>query len=67
MCLDQRGLDYGEISVAYRPSHTDAIYDMKYGVRLVQELRCVYFQFASGIALKGSIYIELFIFFMTVG
>jgi hypothetical protein len=28
--------DYSEMSVAYRPSHADATYDMKYGVRSVQ-------------------------------
>ncbi|KAF9676693.1 hypothetical protein SADUNF_Sadunf08G0029500 [Salix dunnii] len=28
--------DYNEMSVAYRPSHADATYDMKYGVRSVQ-------------------------------
>ncbi|KAF5749751.1 hypothetical protein HS088_TW03G00076 [Tripterygium wilfordii] len=33
---DQRGHDYNEMSVAYRPSHADATYDMKYGVRSVQ-------------------------------
>ncbi|XP_044507519.1 chorismate synthase, chloroplastic isoform X1 [Mangifera indica] len=33
---DQRGHDYSEMSVAYRPSHADATYDMKYGVRSVQ-------------------------------
>ncbi|KAJ0102497.1 hypothetical protein Patl1_06125 [Pistacia atlantica] len=33
---DQRGNDYNEMSVAYRPSHADATYDMKYGVRSVQ-------------------------------
>jgi chorismate synthase len=33
---DQRGKDYTEMSVAYRPSHADATYDMKYGVRSVQ-------------------------------
>uniref|UniRef100_A0A6N2LSV3 chorismate synthase n=1 Tax=Salix viminalis TaxID=40686 RepID=A0A6N2LSV3_SALVM len=33
---DQRGFDYNEMSVAYRPSHADATYDMKYGVRSVQ-------------------------------
>ncbi|XP_011040987.1 PREDICTED: chorismate synthase, chloroplastic-like [Populus euphratica] len=33
---DQRGFDYSEMSVAYRPSHADATYDMKYGVRSVQ-------------------------------
>ena len=27
--------DYGEIAVAYRPSHADATYDMKYGVRAI--------------------------------
>lgn len=32
---DQRSNDYSEISVAYRPSHADATYDMKYGVRAV--------------------------------
>ncbi|KAL5060141.1 hypothetical protein RYX36_031745, partial [Vicia faba] len=33
---DQRGKDYSEMSLAYRPSHSDATYDMKYGVRSVQ-------------------------------
>jgi chorismate synthase len=33
---DQRGGDYSEISLAYRPSHADATYDFKYGVRAVQ-------------------------------
>lgn len=33
---DQRGHDYSEMSLAYRPSHADATYDMKYGVRAVQ-------------------------------
>jgi chorismate synthase len=33
---DQRGHDYSEMSIAYRPSHADATYDMKYGVRAVQ-------------------------------
>ncbi|XP_022765352.1 chorismate synthase, chloroplastic-like isoform X2 [Durio zibethinus] len=33
---DQRGHDYKEMSIAYRPSHADATYDMKYGVRVVQ-------------------------------
>ncbi|XP_044460652.1 chorismate synthase, chloroplastic-like [Mangifera indica] len=33
---DQRGHDYSEMSVAYRPSHADATYDMKYGVRSIQ-------------------------------
>ncbi|KAL9676788.1 hypothetical protein QQ045_005008 [Rhodiola kirilowii] len=33
---DQRGGDYSEMSVAYRPSHADATYDFKYGVRSVQ-------------------------------
>ncbi|KAJ7975076.1 Chorismate synthase [Quillaja saponaria] len=28
--------DYSEMSLAYRPSHADATYDMKYGVRSVQ-------------------------------
>lgn len=30
--------DYSEMSLAYRPSHADATYDMKYGVRSVQVL-----------------------------
>ncbi|KAF2318541.1 hypothetical protein GH714_008786 [Hevea brasiliensis] len=38
---DQRGHDYSEMSVAYRPSHADATYDMKYGVRSVQILAYV--------------------------
>ncbi|KAI6669160.1 hypothetical protein NL676_004045 [Syzygium grande] len=29
---DQRGHDYNKMSIAYRPSHADATYDMKYGV-----------------------------------
>ncbi|XP_024023463.1 chorismate synthase, chloroplastic [Morus notabilis] len=33
---DQRGHDYSEMSIAYRPSHADATYDMKYGIRAVQ-------------------------------
>ncbi|XP_031483266.1 chorismate synthase 2, chloroplastic [Nymphaea colorata] len=33
---DQRGHDYREMSLAYRPSHADATYDFKYGVRSVQ-------------------------------
>lgn len=33
---DQRGHDYSEMSTAYRPSHADATYDMKYGARAVQ-------------------------------
>ncbi|KAL2555361.1 Chorismate synthase [Forsythia ovata] len=32
----QRGDDYSEMSLAYRPSHADATYDFKYGVRSVQ-------------------------------
>ncbi len=27
--------DYSEMSVAYRPSHADATYDFKYGIRAV--------------------------------
>nr|P27793.1 RecName: Full=Chorismate synthase, chloroplastic; AltName: Full=5-enolpyruvylshikimate-3-phosphate phospholyase; Flags: Precursor [Capnoides sempervirens]CAA43034.1 chorismate synthase [Capnoides sempervirens] len=33
---DQRGNDYSEMAKAYRPSHADATYDFKYGVRSVQ-------------------------------
>lgn len=33
---DQRSHDYSEMSMAYRPSHADATYDFKYGVRSVQ-------------------------------
>jgi chorismate synthase len=32
---DQRSQDYGQMSVAYRPSHADATYDFKYGIRAV--------------------------------
>ncbi|BDA45158.1 Chorismate synthase, chloroplastic [Coccomyxa sp. Obi] len=32
---DQKSQDYSEMSVAYRPSHADATYDMKYGIRAV--------------------------------
>ncbi|CAI0411769.1 unnamed protein product [Linum tenue] len=37
-CKDREGdvKDYKEMSLAYRPSHADATYDMKYGVRSVQ-------------------------------
>ncbi|KAF5734944.1 chorismate synthase chloroplastic [Tripterygium wilfordii] len=33
---EQRGHDYSDMSIPYRPSHADATYDMKYGVRSVQ-------------------------------
>lgn len=33
---DQRGGDYSEMALAYRPSHADATYDFKYGVRAIQ-------------------------------
>ncbi|KAK6929204.1 Chorismate synthase [Dillenia turbinata] len=33
---DQRGKDYSEMAKAYRPSHADATYDFKYGVRAVE-------------------------------
>eukprot|EP01026_Neomeris_dumetosa_P037333 TRINITY_DN3021_c0_g1_i7.p1 TRINITY_DN3021_c0_g1~~TRINITY_DN3021_c0_g1_i7.p1 ORF type:complete len:422 (-),score=57.55 TRINITY_DN3021_c0_g1_i7:561-1826(-) len=32
---DQKSQDYKEMSVAYRPSHADATYDFKYGIRAV--------------------------------
>jgi chorismate synthase len=32
---DQKSQDYSEMSVAYRPSHADATYDFKYGIRAV--------------------------------
>ena len=32
---DQKSQDYSEMSLAYRPSHADAVYDMKYGIRAV--------------------------------
>lgn len=32
---DQKSKDYTEMAVAYRPSHADATYDMKYGIRAV--------------------------------
>jgi chorismate synthase len=32
---DQKSQDYSEMAVAYRPSHADATYDMKYGIRAV--------------------------------
>eukprot|EP00884_Botryococcus_braunii_P021390 jgi/Botrbrau1/7935/Bobra.9_2s0094.1 len=32
---DQKSQDYSEMEVAYRPSHADATYDMKYGIRAV--------------------------------
>ncbi|MEM7794083.1 MAG: chorismate synthase, partial [Cyanobacteria bacterium P01_C01_bin.118] len=33
---DQRPQDYGEMSTKYRPSHADATYDAKYGIRNYQ-------------------------------
>lgn len=33
--VDQRSRDYAEMNTAYRPSHADAAYDAKYGVRTV--------------------------------
>ena len=32
---DQRSQDYDELNSKYRPSHADATYDAKYGVRAV--------------------------------
>ncbi len=32
---DQKSQDYSEMTVAYRPSHADATYDFKYGIRAV--------------------------------
>jgi len=32
---DQKSKDYSEMEVAYRPSHADATYDFKYGIRAV--------------------------------
>lgn len=32
---DQRSQDYSEMTVSYRPSHADATYDYKYGIRAV--------------------------------
>lgn len=32
---DQKSQDYSELEVAYRPSHADATYDFKYGIRAV--------------------------------
>lgn len=32
---DERSRDYAELNAAYRPSHADAAYDAKYGVRTV--------------------------------
>ena len=32
---DQKSQDYSEMAVAYRPSHADATYDSKYGIRAV--------------------------------
>ena len=32
---DQKSQDYTEKAEAYRPSHADATYDMKYGIRAV--------------------------------
>ena len=34
--------DYSEMAKAYRPSHADATYDFKYGVRAVQVYFVVY-------------------------
>jgi len=35
-CCIECWQDYSEIAVAYRPSHADATYDFKYGVRAIQ-------------------------------
>ena len=32
---DQRSQDYGDMAMKYRPSHADATYDAKYGIRAV--------------------------------
>ena len=32
---DQRSQDYGDMEQKYRPSHADATYDAKYGIRAV--------------------------------
>ena len=32
---DHRSKDYGEMEIVYRPSHADAAYDAKYGIRAV--------------------------------
>eukprot|EP00951_Prasinocladus_malaysianus_P018073 scaffold143517_cov45-Prasinocladus_malaysianus.AAC.2 len=32
---DQKSQDYSEMEVSYRPSHADATYDFKYGIRAV--------------------------------
>jgi chorismate synthase len=32
---NQRSKDYGDMEVAYRPSHADATYDFKYGIRAI--------------------------------
>ena len=32
---DQRSDDYSEMALAYRPSHADATYDAKYGIRAI--------------------------------
>ena len=34
---DQKSQDYTEMEQAYRPSHADATYDFKYGIRAVRE------------------------------
>ena len=39
---DQKSQDYSEMSVAYRPSHADATYDMKYGIRAVRAYPVMY-------------------------
>lgn len=43
LVLCQLSQDYSEIAVAYRPSHADATYDFKYGVRAIQVCseRCI--------------------------
>ena len=33
---DQKSGDYSEMEQAYRPSHADATYDFKYGIRAVR-------------------------------
>ena len=52
---DQKSQDYSEMAVAYRPSHADATYDMKYGIRAVSNLSINALETLTGLAFSRSL------------
>ena len=52
---DQKSQDYSEMAVAYRPSHADATYDMKYGIRAVSNLSLNALENLKGLAISRSL------------